>query len=468
MIAVAIAPTSTAPLHAIFVHEGVVPQIYAAAAQAAGFTGEAGATCLLLTQNPAILLTGLGDHADAIAYENAGSLAAASAAKFSALCLDLANSDTDFSAHAILGAVLRATPQTSFYSSPDEDAPKLVRIEVLGDHSLSATWQKLHGEAEAVLLARHLVTLPGNFLNPQNFADHLAPLRDAGITIEKINVAGLRDLNAGALLAVGQASATPPCFLVLRWEGHDKTGPIVFAGKGITFDTGGICIKHADKMWEMRADMAGAAACAGAMLALARAQSPFPAIAILALAENAIGDNAYRPSDVLTMLDGTRVEIVDTDAEGRLVLADALAYAARFQPRAVIDIATLTGSIVSALGHVMAGYFTNQDHLSPMLAAAMAATGEKTWPMPIDASHRNAIKSDIADLRHCSSERMQPDACQAAAFLQAFTGDVPWVHIDMAGMDLWDEAADLHPKGATGFGVRLLAHFAAHLAMQAT
>jgi len=213
-------------------------------------------------------------------------------------------------------------------------------------------------------------------------------------------------------------------------------------------------------MWEMRADMAGAAAAAATIYALALQNSPTAAIAVLALAENAIGDNAYLPSDIIKMYSGRTVEVVDTDAEGRMVLADALAYAVQTHtPRAVIDLATLTGSIVTALGHVRCGFFSNNDDLSSKLHASGEATGEIVWRMPIDKAHREEIDSDIADLKHCSPERMRPDACIAAAFLREFVGEqTPWLHIDIAGVESWEEADDDHPSGARGFGVRLLDH----------
>jgi leucyl aminopeptidase len=210
-------------------------------------------------------------------------------------------------------------------------------------------------------------------------------------------------------------------------------------------------------MWEMRADMAGAAACAGAMLALALRNSPAPAVAILALAENAIGADAYRPSDVLRSFSGRTVEIVDTDAEGRLVLADALAWTVRrHRPAAVIDLATLTGSIVTALGHHMAGLFSNDTVLAASIAAAGEATGERVWRMPISEQHRRDLDSDIADLRHCVPGRGQPDACQAAAFLREFVDGCPWAHLDIAGVESHETADDSQAAGATGFGVRLL------------
>jgi leucyl aminopeptidase len=212
--------------------------------------------------------------------------------------------------------------------------------------------------------------------------------------------------------------------------------------------------------------MAGAAACAGAMLALALRRSPAPAVAVLPIAENATGGASYRPGDVLHTASGSTVEVVDTDAEGRLVLADALHHAiATHRPRAVIDLATLTGAIVSALGHHRAGLFGSDAALLAALAAAGEEVGEGLWPMPIGARHRDDLGSDIADLRQCVPSgggapgwpsRFVPDACHAAAFLREFTGKVPWAHLDIAGVDTQEEAHALGPAGPTGFGVRLL------------
>jgi leucyl aminopeptidase len=293
-------------------------------------------------------------------------------------------------------------------------------------------------------------------LTPASFVDRLDRLAEAGVTIRVLDAAALELGGFGGLLAVGKGSAHPPCLVVLRWPGTLHAAPVAFVGKGITFDTGGICIKPADKMWDMRADMAGAAACAGAMLALALRRSPSPAMAVLALAENAIGGGSYRPGDVLTTFPGTTVQVVDTDAEGRLVLADALAYAARQSPRAIIDLATLTGSIVVALGHHMAGCFDNDPALAAAAASAGTAVGERLWRMPIAEQHRRSLDSDIADIKHCVDGKGQPDACQAAAFLREFVGETPWLHLDIAGVESREEADAAHAKGATGFGVRLL------------
>jgi leucyl aminopeptidase len=272
-------------------------------------------------------------------------------------------------------------------------------------------------------------------------------------------------MGAGALLAVGGGAAEGPRLAVLRWKGSFAAPPVAFVGKGICFDTGGVSVKPAAGMEAMRQDMAGAAACAGAMLALARRRSPCPAVAVLALAENALGAASYRPGDVLTTLSGRTVEVLDTDAEGRLVLADALHHAIqRFRPQAVLDLATLTGSVITALGHHRAGLFGNDAALGALVAAAGEAVGERIWPLPIGERHREDLRSDIADLRQCAPAgsgawggRLLPDACHAAAFLREFVGGVPWAHLDIAGVDSAESPELLAAKGQpTGFGVRLL------------
>jgi leucyl aminopeptidase len=268
----------------------------------------------------------------------------------------------------------------------------------------------------------------------------------------------------GALCAVGGGAEHGPRLIVLRWPGKIKAAPIAFVGKGVCFDTGGISIKPAAGMEEMRGDMAGAAAAAGAMLTLALRQSPAPAVAVLALAENAIGAASYRPGDILRTHSGKTIEVLDTDAEGRLILADALSYTAqRFRPRAMIDLATLTGSIITALGHQRAGVFGNDEALTAALMAAGEDVTERLWPMPIDDEHREVLKSDIADLRQCAPAgsgawggRFLSDACHAAAFLREFAGSGAWAHLDIAGVEAREEAAALGPKGPSGFGVRLL------------
>ncbi|MBY0338132.1 MAG: leucyl aminopeptidase family protein, partial [Acetobacteraceae bacterium] len=323
---------------------------------------------------------------------------------------------------------------------------------------------RLRAALRGARLARRLVAEPGNRLTPELFARRLRRLERHGLRVEVLGRRRLREIGAGALLAVGQGSAHPPRLVILRWPGVHPVPPVAFVGKGICFDTGGISIKPAGGMEAMRADMAGAAACAGAMLALALRRSPCPAVAVLALAENAVGAESYRPGDVLRTASGRTVEVVDTDAEGRLVLADALHVAARQRPQAILDLATLTGACVIALGHHRAGLFGSDAALLAAVASAGEVVGERLWPLPIGERHREDLNSDIADLRHCLPAgsgafggRLLPDASHAAAFLREFTCGLPWAHLDIAGVETAEDGDGVAAKGTpTGFGARLL------------
>ncbi len=373
--------------------------------------------------------------------------------RYPAIALDVRDLSPDQAARFVAEAAQGAFRFDALRTRPEEEPHRLATLEVVStDPAFRAQWPALEAEIEGADFARRLVVEPSNRLTPATFLAHLDPLRRAGVAIEAIGASALREQGFGGLLAVGGGSVHPPVLIVLRWAG--RTAPVALVGKGITFDTGGVCVKPADRMWDMRADMAGAAACAGAMLALARRRSPCGAIAVLAVAENALGGGAYRPGDVIRSFAGRSVEVVDTDAEGRLVLMDALAFAARERPAAILDAATLTGAAVVALGHARAALFANDDALARAVAAAGEASGERLWRLPIGARHREDLESAIADLRHCVPGRGQPDACHAAAFLREFVGDVPWAHIDMAGTDL-AVLPDGGTGGPTGFGVRL-------------
>lgn len=362
------------------------------------------------------------------------------------------------------GALLRSWRFDALRSAP---RPWIERIELFCDDpdAVASHWQAAEAAARGARLARDLVAEPGNRLTPRGFARRLEALAEAeGLEVEVLGRKRLAELGAGALLAVGGAAESGPYLVTLRWRGELPQPPVVFVGKGLTFDTGGVSIKPAQGMEEMRADMAGAAACAGALVALARRRSPAPAAAVLAIAENAIGARSYRPGDVLRSLSGRSIEVVDTDAEGRLALADALHFARmRLRPLAMVDAATLTGSVVVALGHQRAGLFGNHGPLMAALAASGEEVAEPLWPLPISERQRRDLDSDIADLRHCLPSgggqgwggRFIPDACHAAAFLREFVGDTPWAHCDIAGVETREEEDALGPKGPSGFGARL-------------
>ncbi len=434
------------------IHAGACPVAYAAAAAASGFTGETGSVCDVLGGARRIVLAGLGDQpGDA---EAAGAAGIAALLRVRRVAIDASALPPAQAAAMALGAALRAWYPPGQRTHEDDDAPLVQKIDLVAGADTAAAWSRAAAVLAGVTFARDLVAEPANTLTPDYFVEKLDRLLDAGIELEVLHTDALRAQNFGALLAVGGGAANPPCLAVLRWRRAEA--PVAFVGKGVTFDTGGISIKPADHMWDMRADMAGAAACAGAMLAIALRNAAASAIAILPLAENAIGAGAYRPSDILRMHDGSTVEVVDTDAEGRLILADSLSYARTQKPRAIVDLATLTGSIVTALGHHKAGLFANDDAWAAHVAAAGASVGEHLWRMPITESHRRALDSAVADLRQCSPERFQPDASQAAAFLREFAGHTPWAHLDIAGVESREAADERYAKGATGFGVRLL------------
>lgn len=446
---------SKAPVRAVPVAEGAEPPQPKRAATA-GFTGAAGQVADLVGRHRRLLLLGTGTAND---LQATGALAVARLPLAGHVALDARGLGPGAASELALGACLRAWQFDRLRTRPDPDRGRLQHLDMLVDEpaAAAADWAPAQAVLHGASFARDLVAEPSDVITPQGFAARLARLEREGVQVEVLDAAKLRAEGLGALLAVGGASAHPPCMAVLRWRGTAGGPPVVLVGKGITFDTGGVCIKPGAGMWEMRADMAGAAACAGAMLALALRRCPVPVTAVLPLAENAFGAASYRPGDVLRMFGGTTVEVVDTDAEGRLVLADALAWAvANLQPRAILDMATLTGSVIVALGQQHAGLFGNNDGLADAVTETGKAAGEPVWRLPIADGHREVLKSDIADLRQCGAGPRQPDACHAAAFLEAFVGDTPWAHLDIAGMEQRERGCDRHAPGATGFGVRLL------------
>ena len=451
---------SKAPARAVPVPPGAEPPKRKLAA-VAGFTGREGEVGELSLRRHRLLLLGMGTNTD---WEAAGALAVARLFAVEHIAIDARGLSPASAAALAAGALLRAWRFHRFLTHPEpahivSDRSRVERIDLIVDDpdAAEAEWGRIGPGVAGAQFARDLVVEPSNVITPAGFAARLAPLEREGVAVEVLDAAALREQGMGGLLAVGGASAHPPCLAVLRWAGRIDAPPVALVGKGITFDTGGVCLKPGQGMWEMRADMAAAASCAGAMLALARRRSPTPVIAVLPLAENAIGAASYRPSDVLRLYDGTTVEVVDTDAEGRLVLADALGWArAQFRPQAIIDLGTLTGCIVTALGNHLAGLFSTDDVLAAHVAAAGAAVHEPAWRMPLAEGYRKALDSDIADIRHCSDGQRQPDACHAAAFLRTFIGDTPWAHLDIAGVDSREKPTDRHGAGPTGWGVRLL------------
>lgn len=312
--------------------------------------------------------------------------------------------------------------------------------------------------ATAVHFTRDLVNEPANILTTTDFATRLEGLRDLGLTVQVLDEAELADLGLRALLGVGQGSESPSKVVVMEWNGaaDPKTPPLALIGKGVVFDSGGISIKPAGGMEEMVMDMGGAAVVAGVMRLLAQRKAPARVVGVVGLVENMPDGKAQRPGDVVASLKGDTIEVINTDAEGRLVLADIMWYAQdRFQPAAMIDLATLTGAIIVALGHDSAGVFGNDDALADALLAAAKDQGEGAWRMPLGTTFDEALKSRVADMKNVGGR--PGGASIAAAFLQRFVRDgTPWLHLDIAGVAMVGKDTDFAPKGATGWGVRTL------------
>ncbi len=314
--------------------------------------------------------------------------------------------------------------------------------------------------ANAVCLARDLVNRPPNYLTPTMMAEMAQQMAQnhGKLQVKALDRDAITQLGMGALLGVAQGSAEPPRFIIVE-HGPQDAPPVVIVGKGITFDSGGISLKPAVGMDEMKGDMAGAAAVLGAMQAVADLDLPLHVIALVPSTENLPGGSAVKPADVVRAMNGKTIEINNTDAEGRLVLADALSYAATLSPRpqAVIDLATLTGAIFIALGRAAAGLFSNNDALADRLYKAGEHTGERVWRLPLYPEYREIIDSDVADMKNSAGIARGPaGAAVGAMFIQEFVDNFPWAHLDIASMTYLTKASDLGPKGGTGYGVRLL------------
>ncbi|MGF1562511.1 MAG: leucyl aminopeptidase [Geminicoccaceae bacterium] len=322
---------------------------------------------------------------------------------------------------------------------------------------LRAAWPGEQAVVDAVHHARDLVSEPANELYPATFAEACRSLSELGVEVEILEQADLQRIGMRALLAVGQGSARESYVAVMHWKGgQEGEPPVALVGKGVCFDTGGISLKPAAGMEGMKWDMGGAGAVFGAMKALAGRKARANVIGLLGLVENMPSGTATRPGDVVTSLSGQTIEIINTDAEGRLVLADVLWYAKEtYQPKAMVNLATLTGAIIVALGHERAGLFGSDAGLGDALLKAGDAVGEPLWQLPLDDAYKSHIKSAIADMKNTGRAR-QAGSIAAAVFLQRFVGDIPWAHIDIAGTAWADKGGAVWPKGATGFGVRLL------------
>jgi len=365
-----------------------------------------------------------------------------------------------------LGIRLRSWRQDRFRTElKAEDRCSFTRVIIVSEDAdaADAAWRSQAAVAEGVLFARTLVTEPGNVLYPETFVEACRSMEALGIELTILDEPALEALGMGALLGVARGSAKPPRVLAMRWNGtgDPASKPLALVGKGVTFDSGGISIKPSASMADMKWDMGGAAAVAGAMMAIAGRRSKAHVVGVCGLVENMPDGNAQRPGDVVKSFSGRTIEVLDTDAEGRLVLCDVLSWVqTTFAPHTVIDLATLTGSIMMALGDQYAGLFANDDTLADRLRAAGRATGEGLWRMPLGDAYSKLIESDIADIKNLGPR--PAGSITAAAFLQRFIeAGVYWAHLDIAGVVWAEKAGAVHGKGATGYGVRLLDRFVA-------
>lgn len=346
----------------------------------------------------------------------------------------------------------------------DKQKPTLTDVTLVSDApSTGDAWQRLSTLADGVKLTRELVAEPANILYPESFVERCRPLRDLGIEITVLDETQMADLGMGALLGVSQGSPRKPRLLALRWDGTGgaQKKPAVFVGKGVTFDTGGISIKPAAGMEDMKWDMGGAAAVVGAMKALAGRKANAHVVGVCGLVENMPGGNAQRPGDVVTSMSGQTIEVINTDAEGRLVLCDAMHWAQKtWSPEIMVDLATLTGAMIISLGSEHGGIFSNDDGLAEQLVAAGREAGDPLWRFPLSDAYNKLIDSPIADMKNVGPRGA--GSITAAQFLQRFVNNgVKWAHLDIAGMVWADKPGATWDKGATGFGVRLLDEFVA-------
>lgn len=360
-----------------------------------------------------------------------------------------------------LGMMLRAYAFDQYKTKrkPDEKPPGKRNVVVVAADAAAARKAFARREAIAggVLMARDLVNEPPNVLFPEEFARRTLALKKAGCAVEVLTMAALQKLKMGALLGVGQGSTRESCVVVMRWDGGKKgEAPVAFIGKGVCFDTGGISIKPAAGMEDMKGDMAGAACVVGLMQALAARKAKVNAIGVIGLVENMPDGNAQRPGDIVTSMSGQTIEIINTDAEGRLVLADVLWYTKeKYKPQFMVNLATLTGAIIVALGHEYAGLFSNNDELSERLTASGEATGELVWRMPLSATFDKMIDSKFADMKNTGGSRAG-GSITAAQFLQRFVDKTPWAHLDIAGTGMDSRQNEINKSWASGWGVRLL------------
>lgn len=370
---------------------------------------------------------------------------------------------SDASAMIASGAALRVYSFDNYKTKKPEKDKALTELTILSTElaKTKKAFETYDAIRAGVHLARDLVNEPANILVPIEFANRAKELTKAGVVVEILSPTQMKKLGMGALLGVAQGSPNEPRLVVMRWNGgKEKDQPIAFIGKGVTFDTGGISIKPAAGMEDMKGDMGGAACVAGLMLTLAKRKAQANVIGAIGIVENSVDGNAQRPGDVVKSMSGQTIAVLNTDAEGRLVLADVLWYIQdKYKPKFMVNLATLTGAILVALGKEHAGLFSNNDELSERISEAGYATGEKVWRMPLTAEYDKMIDHDVADMKNIGGRFA--GSITAGQFLQRFVNKVPWVHLDVAGTAMDSVKSAINQSWASGWGVRLLNHLVA-------
>ncbi|QPC87327.1 leucyl aminopeptidase [Mesorhizobium sp. NBSH29] len=438
----------------------------------AGFEGKSGTSAEILTPQGAdcdrIVVLGLGKSTALTEHSwlKLGGVAFSHARKSVeiSIILDAAGVDAGASEAASVasGILLRAYAFTKYKTKKDEEdtaedrKPPHFTILCADPTKTRKAFAEVQGVVDGVLLARDLVNEPANILGPVEFADHASALESLGVKVEILTDKDMKKLGMGALLGVAQGSPRPARMAVMSWNGGKaEEKPIAFIGKGVVFDTGGNSIKSASGMEDMKGDMGGAAAVTGLMHALAARKAKANVVGIIACVENSVDGHAQRPGDIVTSMSGQTIEVLNTDAEGRLILADALWYCnQRFEPKLMIDLATLTGAVMVALGQHHAGLFSNDDELATRLLTAGLATQEKLWRMPLGAEYDKLIDSKNADMKNIGGR--YGGSITAAQFLQRFVKDTPWAHLDIAGTAMGSPSSEFNQSWGSGFGVRLL------------
>ncbi|MBI1274642.1 leucyl aminopeptidase [bacterium] len=375
-------------------------------------------------------------------------------------------SDHDLAAEVAYGAQLRSYRFDKYRTKePEEKKPTLKKLTIMAADKNEAgrQYERLEAVIEGVFLTRDLVSEPANIVHPDSFPAYCKELAALGVEVEVLGEKEMKKLGMNALLGVGQGSDKESKLIVMQWNGGKKNdAPVAFIGKGVCFDTGGISIKPAANMEEMKWDMAGAGVVTGLMKTLATRKAKVNVVCVAGVVENMPDGNAQRPGDVVTSMSGQTIEVINTDAEGRLVLADALWYTQdRFKPKFMVNLATLTGAIIVALADVHAGLFSNNDVLSTRLTESGIAVGEPLWRLPLGKEYDEKINCDIADVKNVG-DGSGAGSITAAQFLQRFVNDVPWAHLDIAGTAWTKKDKSICPKGGTAFGVRLLDHLVEH------